>query len=849
MRILIDLQAVQGDSRFRGIGRYSMSLALAMARNSRGHDIWLVLSAAFPQSIVDVQHAFKEFIPTEKIRVFSIPLPTAEVDPKNHWRTRAAECIREQFIQNLKPDIIHVPSLFEGYGDDVISSIGAYDKSSNTASTLYDLIPFMDQQAYLPDENIRSYYFRKIESLKNASALFAISESSKLEAINAIGISESKIINISAGAEDKFQVLENLTDETIIKFRQSHGITRKIILYTPGGFDSRKNFDGLMQAYALLSPNIRKKYQLVISSRLSKSVNDDSRAKLNFSRIQAGLAEDELILTDFIPDSQLIELYNMAELFVFPSKHEGFGLPPLEAMACGAATIASNISSLPEVIGWKDALFNPFSSASIAEKITQALEDNDFHHKLKQHGLKQVQKFTWDSCAHKAISGIEDLFKSNNDRFKITSTTSITNLVSSFAKIEADPLPNDNDLIQISNSFIFNNKNSEHQFFVDITELALRDAKSGIQRVVRSILLALLENTPKNFKLCPIYFDGVQYRHAAIFIQKLKIIESENIIDLRDEVIDINQDDIYLSLDLNPELTIKLESVYQYWKSIGVSVYFVVYDILLTSRPDWAPKQASENFVNWLKVITKVSTGLLCISNAVANEVRIWLNENPPNRLDIPEVNSFHLGADVENSIPTKGLPKNYNEIVSELKKTRTFLSVGTLEPRKGQMQTLLAFEKIWSLNIKMNLVLVGKQGWMVDHLVDRIKRHPQLGIQLFWIADASDEYLEKLYSSADCLIAASEGEGFGLPLIEAAIHRLPILARDLKVFKEVAGSHAFYFSGLDPEDLSNAIIEWARLFQLNLIPNITEMPFLTWKESASQLIQNISFQRLNLAM
>ena len=81
MRILIDLQGAQCDSRFRGIGRYSLSLALAMARNAGEHEIWLALSAAFPQSILDLRHAFSDLIPQERIRVFSIPQPTAEVDP------------------------------------------------------------------------------------------------------------------------------------------------------------------------------------------------------------------------------------------------------------------------------------------------------------------------------------------------------------------------------------------------------------------------------------------------------------------------------------------------------------------------------------------------------------------------------------------------------------------------------------------------------------------------------------------------------------------------------------------------------------------------------------------------
>ncbi|WP_115760418.1 glycosyltransferase, partial [Escherichia coli] len=89
---------------------------------------------------------------------------------------------------------------------------------------------------------------------------------------------------------------------------------------------------------------------------------------------------------------------------------------------------------------------------------------------------------------------------------------------------------------------------------------------------------------------------------------------------------------------------------------------------------------------------------------------------------------------------------------------------------------------------------------------------HAERNRRLFWLDGVSDEYLEKIYAASDCLIAASEGEGFGLPLIEAAQHKLPIIARDIPVFREVAGNHALYFSGATPDTLANAVKEWLTL-------------------------------------
>ncbi|MDO9535816.1 MAG: glycosyltransferase, partial [Bacillota bacterium] len=130
--------------------------------------------------------------------------------------------------------------------------------------------------------------------------------------------------------------------------------------------------------------------------------------------------------------------------------------------------------------------------------------------------------------------------------------------------------------------------------------------------------------------------------------------------------------------------------------------------------------------------------------------------------------------------------------------------------------------------------------GWQVEALIARIRQHPELGRRLFWLNYISDAYLEKVYAASACLIAASEGEGFGLPLIEAARHRLPIIARGIPVFKEVAGEHALYFDGLRPADLAAAIEHWLALAGRGAAPPATGMQWLTWTESIGQLKQKL---------
>jgi glycosyltransferase involved in cell wall biosynthesis len=161
---------------------------------------------------------------------------------------------------------------------------------------------------------------------------------------------------------------------------------------------------------------------------------------------------------------------------------------------------------------------------------------------------------------------------------------------------------------------------------------------------------------------------------------------------------------------------------------------------------------------------------------------------------------------------------------------------VGTLEPRKGHAQVLDAFEQLWRDKHEMNLVLVGKQGWLVESLTERLRNHPEMNNRLFWLEGISDEYLEAVYADSTCLIAASYGEGFGLPLIEAAQHKLPIIARDIRVFREVAGEHAFYFSAATSDELAQSITDWLALYRTKEHPRSDQMSWLTWKDSAWQL-------------
>ena len=141
--------------------------------------------------------------------------------------------------------------------------------------------------------------------------------------------------------------------------------------------------------------------------------------------------------------------------------------------------------------------------------------------------------------------------------------------------------------------------------------------------------------------------------------------------------------------------------------------------------------------------------------------------------------------------------------------------------------------------------MIFGREGWLntpdderrnIPEIARTIRNHRQLGSRLFWLDDCDDDILMETYDNATCLLAASEGEGFGLPLIEASRHGLPIVARDIPVFREVAGEHAFYFNGLEPEDIATAITEWLRLYRRGTHPQSDGIKWLTWEENVERL-------------
>jgi len=381
------------------------------------------------------------------------------------------------------------------------------------------------------------------------------------------------------------------------------------------------------------------------------------------------------------------------------------------------------------------------------------------------------------------------------------------------------------------------------QLLVDVSALVQTDLKTGIQRVVRSILLALIASPPPGFRIEPVFGTGGNrpYHYARNWAMGLV---GESGLAVEDAPVELRPGDVFLGLDLYISGVAQNERLLQSMRERGVEIYFVVYDLLPVLRPDVFPFGTEDGFADFLRTVHRVSDGVLCISRAVADEYAAWTEAQGLRRAMPLQLGWFHLGADINASAPSTGLPPDAGQVLEALRQRPAFLMVGTVEPRKGHAQTLAAFELLWERGVDVTLVVVGKQGWMMEAVAERMSSHPEKGRRLFWLAGISDEMLLKLYGASAALLAPSEGEGFGLPLIEAAQHGVPIIARSLPVFREVAGEHAWYFSGLAPEDLAQAIESWLERRGDGRIPLSTGMPWLTWNQSARQVLAGLVRQR-----
>lgn len=388
------------------------------------------------------------------------------------------------------------------------------------------------------------------------------------------------------------------------------------------------------------------------------------------------------------------------------------------------------------------------------------------------------------------------------------------------------------------------------RLMIDVSVIYRDDLKTGIERVVRALVTAMIKHPPRGWRIEPVYLceqGQWHYRFARSWTAQLLGLE---MVGYPDQPVDWSPGDRLLMADLIYQYAgyAQQAGIYRQLRAQGIPIYAVVYDILPVKMPEVFPPCTS-GFRQWLETIAQEADAVVCISRSVAGDLRRWLAQNELQRLIPLKVDWFHLGADIVNSRPSTGFPVNGEHHLRQMARAPSFIMVGTIEPRKACLQVIEAFTLLWQQGHDVNLIIVGKEGWQglpddmrrdIPQTVARLNTHPERDRRLFWLQGISDEYLEQIYQLATALIAASLDEGFGLPLIEAAHYKLPMIVRDIPVFREVAGTGATYFSANNPEDLAETLVAWLTSYRQGDALPVNQVVGQTWRQSAEQLVSRL---------
>ena len=302
---------------------------------------------------------------------------------------------------NLPSDAIyHIPSPFE---PSPLKRIWPPSlRRQPLVVTLHDLIPALFPDENMPDPAVRRAYWARTEILRQADRVLNDSRATARDAVELLGVRPDRLSITGAGVSKDFRPPESRSAAraTLQAIRPS--IDSEYVLYT-GGMDYRKNVGGLLQAYAGLPRDLRAQYKLVLVGRLGL---DDPRGPFATQAESLGIF-DRLVFAGFVPDEELVLLYQTASLFVFPSLYEGFGLPVVEALACGVPAIAGRNSSLVEIVDQDEALFDAADPSSIQAALLRALTDRELLERLREPGIRD--RFSWRQIAELTAAAYDEV--------------------------------------------------------------------------------------------------------------------------------------------------------------------------------------------------------------------------------------------------------------------------------------------------------------------------------------------------------------------------------------------------------------------------------------------------------
>src|SRR3990167_3559873 len=382
MLIGLDARVLETGHRFRGIGFYALNLIKAIIKFDKKNS-YLFLTQSEQN---DIQKLL-----TNNDRTECFVVRKAKNPEQYNWFLD--QYFLPKAIKYAKIDIVH---FLEQLSCPLI-------KTTKELVTIHDLVQF-DNRDYV-NWKIKI----KFLGIKHANKIIAISHSTKNEIIEKLKIPEEKISVIYNGYNDKVFNNKELIQAKEIQRKLTNG--RENFLFYLGTYteyEPRKNIDFLIRVFAQYLKKYNSDIYLVLGG---KTGQESERIKTLAKKLGV---EDKLIFTGFISEREVSAFYKTAQLFLFPSLHEGFGLPPLEAMASGCPVISSNKSSLPEVVGEGGILLEPDDQFLWVKEIGQILSNKNYSRKLIDKGLKQAKKFSWEKCAKETINIYQEIYDTKN---------------------------------------------------------------------------------------------------------------------------------------------------------------------------------------------------------------------------------------------------------------------------------------------------------------------------------------------------------------------------------------------------------------------------------------------------
>ena len=364
MRIGIDARLVHYSR--AGIGQYILGLVEALSEIDHENEFVLLQSRKDHTLLTDQENFLRKSLWT----------------PSHH---RLEQLFLPLEITPLRLDVLHSPDFIPPFRRDCKSVITVHD------------LAFLLYPHFLTQESA-CYYGQIDRAVRHADHIIADSSSTKRDIISFLGVPESKITVIYAAANPMYRSVDD--DMALREVRKKYAIDRPFLLFV-STIEPRKNLPTLLRAFRKLLDDYRVEAKLVVAGQRGWSCDEVFAVAESLSLI------DELAFLGHVPLNDLVLLYNAARAHVHPSFYEGFGLPPLEAMACGTPTIVANVSSLPEVVANAGILVAPEDVDGWTVAMWRVLTDDSLHSELTEKGLKRAQHFSWQKAAQETL----DLYK------------------------------------------------------------------------------------------------------------------------------------------------------------------------------------------------------------------------------------------------------------------------------------------------------------------------------------------------------------------------------------------------------------------------------------------------------